>query len=494
MEQIINLLLKSFAISALMMTYYWLALRGRRMHTFNRFYLLLTAAAAIIVPFLHFDFCVPGRADTTPAVKLLQFVAGGGEEHVADIQGAAASLRAEDFFLWGYAAVSLLLAGWLVSNVAGIYKVRRAGNVTVRDGYRFITTADTRAPFSFFRNIFWKEGLDEHSEAGRLILKHELVHMRQWHTLDKLGMQLAIALCWFNPVFWLIHRELSLVHEYLADEEAIQDNDTSAFATMLLEPYYKSALPVMINPFFSSIKQRIMMLNKTNKTSYRNLRRAMIVPIMLVPVLLFSFRVHTVPVAAAKQPVTLVLDAGHGGNDVGATAPDGSLEKDMNLRVCKRIAALSSEYGVNVILTRTSDKTLHLADRLEVAKKQDKAVFVSIHVNRSSPAAKQADGTVIGENIASDGVELIVSGKHKNIAQCQLLASAIGRDMKAGGFATRFSQKGIWVVGQNPHPAVCVELGNMDNALDLAVINSDAGVERLSRNILGGVVAYANAH
>lgn len=491
MEQVTPLLLKSLCISTLMMGYYWLVLRQTKMHTFNRFYLLLSVVLAIVLPFLHFDFSVPGKADATPAIKLLQFVAGGGEEQIVDVPKVVPSWGITEMLLVGYGIVSLSLIVWLLYNVASIYHVRRQGSVAHRDGYKMVVTSDSRAPFSFLRNIFWKEGLDEHSEGGSLIMRHELVHMRQWHTLDKLAVQLAIALCWFNPFFWLINRELAMVHEFLADEEAIQDNDTSAFATMLLEPYYKSALPVMINPFYSSIKQRIMMLSKTNKTSYKNLRRAMIIPIMVVSVLLLSFRVHTVPAAtAAKDPVTLVLDAGHGGKDNGATAPDGTLEKDMNLRVCKRIAELAGEYNVKVVQTRPDDNYINLVDRAAIADKQPDAVMVSIHVNKNSPASKTADGMTVKENVANDGIEVFISTQHKNQAACRMLASAIGVRFYADGFKSSFRQKGLTVIGRTERPAVLIELGNMDNALDLALINSESGVDRLSRSILDGVVSY----
>lgn len=494
MEQTINLILKSLTISGLMMGYYWLVLRGRKMHAFNRFYLLLTVLAATVVPFLQFDFWIPGKTAATPALKLLQFVAIEGEEQMPVVKAATHAWTLGEWLSIGYGAVSLSLLVWLLYSVSSIYRVRRAGLKARRDGYNLVITSDSRAPFSYFRNIFWKDGLDEHSEAGQLILKHDLVHMRQWHTLDKVAMQLAIALCWFNPVFWLINRELALVHEFLADEEAIPDNDTSAFATMLLEPYYKSALPVMINPFYSSIKQRIMMLSKTNKTSHRNLRRAMIVPLMIVPVLLFSFRVHKVPITTAKKHIRLVLDAGHGGVDQGAVAPDGTLEKDMNLRVCKRIAALAGEYNITVIETRPDDKYINLVDRPAIADKLDRAVMVSIHVNKSYKGGTTAEGMTVSESIAKDGVELLISRHSSDQAECQKLASSIGNTMSADGLKTSYRQKGLIVTGRTKHPSVLIELGNVDNPRDMALINSDDGIDKLSRDILSGVAAYANAN
>lgn len=487
MEQSINLVLKSLAISGLMVGYYWLVLRGRKMHAFNRFYLLMTVLVAMVVPFLRFDYWVPGKTAAAPALKLLQFVATDGEEQMPLVKEATHALTVGEWLSIGYGAVSLTLLLWLAYSVSSIYRVRRAGHIKRRSGYNLVVTEDGRAPFSFFRNIFWKEGLDEQSEGGSLILRHELVHMRQWHTLDKLAMQLAIALCWFNPFLWLVNRELAMVHEFLADEEAIQDNDTSAFATMLLEPYYKSALPVMINPFYSSIKQRIMMLSKTNKTSYRNLRRAMIVPLMLVPVLLFSFRVHTVPTTVANKRITLVLDAGHGGKDNGADFR-GVYEKDINLHACERLQKLAGEYNITVVTTRPTDEYVTLQDRVVLASRYPNAIFVSLHASRDSHGP---DGKLVR---AKNGTEIIVSSAQSNIAESQLLASAVAGVLKSDGMQTSLTQRGIHVLKANPHPAILIEMGNMSNALDLARLQSETELDKLCRNILSGVVAYENAH
>ncbi|MBQ3063401.1 MAG: N-acetylmuramoyl-L-alanine amidase [Clostridia bacterium] len=97
-------------------------------------------------------------------------------------------------------------------------------------------------------------------------------------------------------------------------------------------------------------------------------------------------------VAGALAP-TVILDAGHGGRDGGATARDGTPEKELNLDVTLKLAALLRAAGYHVVLTRDADyalgegapvgkrKQADLAGRLALMKAQENALFISIHMN-----------------------------------------------------------------------------------------------------------------
>ncbi|MGF1510167.1 MAG: N-acetylmuramoyl-L-alanine amidase [Myxococcota bacterium] len=89
-----------------------------------------------------------------------------------------------------------------------------------------------------------------------------------------------------------------------------------------------------------------------------------------------------VPKASATDdpPLSIVLDPGHGGDELGAEGPGGILEKDVNLDVARRVAALL-EGHVRVLLSRRGDDALSLADRVTFANRSDATLFVSIHAN-----------------------------------------------------------------------------------------------------------------
>jgi N-acetylmuramoyl-L-alanine amidase len=99
--------------------------------------------------------------------------------------------------------------------------------------------------------------------------------------------------------------------------------------------------------------------------------------------------------AVAPSSYTVVLDAGHGGEDGGAVSAGGIMEKELNLQITRKVAALLRAAGVNVVLTREGDrllydrtqnyqgrkKALDLAARRAIAEKTENCVFVSIHMN-----------------------------------------------------------------------------------------------------------------
>ncbi len=82
---------------------------------------------------------------------------------------------------------------------------------------------------------------------------------------------------------------------------------------------------------------------------------------------------------------TIVIDPGHGGEDSGAVGPSGTKEKDVNLAIAKRLFnLLSKRPGVNVLLTRTDDTFVPLAERTAIANKIRADIFISIHANAAS--------------------------------------------------------------------------------------------------------------
>jgi len=79
---------------------------------------------------------------------------------------------------------------------------------------------------------------------------------------------------------------------------------------------------------------------------------------------------------------TVVIDAGHGGHDLGA-AESKVYEKHINLDVARRLERTLRENGLNVVMVRTKDNFVELSERARIANRYDDAIFVSIHFNHS---------------------------------------------------------------------------------------------------------------
>jgi len=83
----------------------------------------------------------------------------------------------------------------------------------------------------------------------------------------------------------------------------------------------------------------------------------------------------------------VILDAGHGGDNLGAVSADGQPEKNLTLDISRRVEQLISQRGFKVVMTRTSDATLSLMERAATANDQRGDIFVSIHINSIRPTS-----------------------------------------------------------------------------------------------------------
>lgn len=87
----------------------------------------------------------------------------------------------------------------------------------------------------------------------------------------------------------------------------------------------------------------------------------------------------TAPIADKLKKV--IIDAGHGGNDPGARGKSGLREKDVNLDITRRLARILKSEGIEVVLTRSSDKFIPLHRRVDIANNSRADIFISIHSN-----------------------------------------------------------------------------------------------------------------
>ena len=243
--------------------------------------------------------------------------------------------------------------------------------------------------------------------------------------------------------------------------------------------------------FYSSIKRRLVMLTTSKKPQFNYLRRIMVLPLLAGVICLFAFTVKnettkssTKSIIAAK-PFVLVVDASHGGKDNGAFG-NGLYEKDAVLKIAEKIKDLSSQYGINVVLTRDNDVFMTPQQKSDFANGQNADAFISIHVN-----------TAIGNESANiSGFEVYISGKNtKFLNNNQLLGSSIlqnlGTDFKAEKTLEQ-RQVGIWVVDNSNIPSALIECGYITNADDAENFKDDSKIELMAKNILQGVAMYAN--
>lgn len=305
-------LLKVIICSGILLGYYWLALRNKIFHHYNRFYLLAVVVLSMALPVIKINFWEPATAK--PAViKVLQAVSDGDVylDNVI-VSNTTAHWYAPhwDAMQWtaaGYLVITLVLLLVMFHALYTIYRLLKKHPRQQIGAISFVNTEAKSTPFSFLNYIFWNRHIDAESPTGRQIFKHEVAHIQEKHTHDKLFINLVLAAFWCNPFFWLIRKELNMIHEFIADKKAVEDSDTAAFAAMILQATYPQHRFQLTNNFFySPIKRRLAMLvkNKNSKVSYFG--RILVLPLAVLVFAAFTFKVKATEKTATAQQQAVI--------------------------------------------------------------------------------------------------------------------------------------------------------------------------------------------
>lgn len=180
----------------------------------------------------------------------------------------------------------------------------------------------------------------------------------------------------------------------------------------------------------------------------------------------------------------VVLDPGHGGTSTiggsspnNATGPTGLKEKTVTLDVAKRAQSLLVAKGHNVLLTRTGDNNLGLADRAKVAKTAGADAFVAIHLNGFDHHAQGTE--TYHHTSAGTGSKKLAAA----VQQAMLQATGLNdRGVKSAGFGA------LKPASHAATTAAClVEISFMDIAAEEARLKTDAYKDKIAQAIADGV-------
>ena len=469
--------------SAILFSYYWFVLRNKQFHQYNRFYLMGISVISWMVPLIKINII---KEQVISAPKVLYFADIIADTHSSLEQKVvlkSSQFNWDNLLVIIAICISMLFivrfvkSLWNIKVLIRVYPMKKLANL-------FLVMTDVKGtPFSFFKYIFWNTSIDLNSEIGKKILAHEVAHVEENHSFDKLLIELQLIIGWFNPITWLIRNELYLIHEFIADQKSIQNNDTSILAELLLTSAYPSQQHILSSSFFfSPIKRRIQMFTKSKTTKYSYLRRLSILPIMASTVLLFAFRngkLDSRPIVKLDKQYTVIIDAGHGGNDLGASATDGTNEKDLALAIALKVKSINNNPNINIILSRESDKFISVIDRANFVNSSNANLFVSIHMDFDD--TKKGTGSTCYVPFKKN---LYI--KESTMLAKNILAATSGLFPK-GKLITN-KNKGIWVIENANMPAVIFESGFISNPTDLKRVKTN--VDKIANNILDGIEAY----
>ena len=198
------------------------------------------------------------------------------------------------------------------------------------------------------------------------------------------------------------------------------------------------------------------------------------------------------PAATDEGEITVVIDAGHGGEDGGAVGVTGVLEKDLNLALASLIGERLTAAGVKVVYTRREDKLLYteeqnvrgqrkmwdLKNRLLVAAEQKRAILLSIHMNKYPSASVSGLMTYYATGKESRALALSIQSKVE--ADFPTMKRRVPKE--AGD--------SIYLLAHAPCPAVLVECGFLSNPEECEKLSQKDYQSRLSFSIFCAMMEY----
>ena len=204
---------------------------------------------------------------------------------------------------------------------------------------------------------------------------------------------------------------------------------------------------------------------------------------------------YSIAAIAAAEKQTVIIDAGHGGEDCGAIGINGVYEKDLNLEVALLLGGMLSERGYAVIYTRTQDRLLYteeenikgirkisdLKNRCKIGAENPYAIFVSIHMNTySSP---KYSGLQVYYGIKNDASYALSNSIQSSVKS--ELQETNGRVVKAGG--------GIYLLENLDNVAVLIECGFISNEAECEKLCEKEYQKQLCFRIVCGIIDYTNS-
>lgn len=265
----------------------------------NRFYLLSSLILSLLLPLIQIP--VEAVVHEQAVYQLKEIVITKNVSEIYLKNGLENYSSVFMFYLIGVAFFSALFifkVGKLLTYIMSAKKSNQnKGNI--------ILVSNSNQAFSFFNKVF----IGADNQNIDVILKHELVHAKQLHSLDILFMELLKIIFWFNPILYLYHNRIVALHEFEADFKSADSDRKKYFEVLLCEVLNCNSISFTNNFYNQSlIKKRIVMLQKSKSKKHGVVKYLLAIPVIVLSMTLFSTTVVAQETKKLEQKVEKVVE------------------------------------------------------------------------------------------------------------------------------------------------------------------------------------------
>jgi hypothetical protein len=279
---LIYLLKANIALTLFFLAYRW-GLRRLTFYVLNRFFLLTGIVCSSVFPLVNVNDLLQRHHEIGEVVA-----------YVPDLSALQAQPD-PGFTVWHllvyifWTGVAVMTIRFIVQLFA-LWRIHRKSQPGTLQQHPVKLLGSRINPFSFFRHIYINPSLHQPSELDA-ILRHELVHVKEWHTVDVLTAELNNIFYWFNPGAWLMKTAIRENLEFITDRRMLQQGaDPKAYQYNLIKvsgiPY---ATAIANNFNFSHLKNRIKMMNQKRSAKYNLLRYLVLGCVVVIALLSLNF-------------------------------------------------------------------------------------------------------------------------------------------------------------------------------------------------------------
>ena len=288
--------------------FYLLLLKPLTHYKGNRFFLLISSILAFFIPLLRIDFFIaPEKINSSSFMSNIPTVnATTAEIFIPENTSASLSSVVLALFIAG---VAICLFHFFVQ-LASFKKITASAKlINETAGIKLYHLNIDIIPFSFGSAVYVNK-LKHSEDELKEIIRHESVHVLQNHTIDVLVSEFICILNWYNPFAWLIKRTIKQNLEFLADDGVIKTGaDKKSYQYLLLKVIGNSPLSIASSLNFSSLKNRIYMMNKTKTSKKHLLKFLFVLPVIALMMLAFrdnnSKKENTKPISVNEETYIL---------------------------------------------------------------------------------------------------------------------------------------------------------------------------------------------
>ena len=278
----INYIVQIVLFQTVFLALYDLFFQKETFFKWNRFYLLLTPIISFIIPLLKFETIK--NSVSQEYIEQLPTVFLNPQIVIEKVNQHSSSLNYLALIFYSGAVLCTLL---FLARLTKLFKLILSNKVIKQRNYSIVLVEKKHTAFSFFNYIFINESLLKNKDLE--IIKHELVHCKQKHTLDLLFFEFLKIIFWFNPIIYLYQKRITLVHEYISDAEVVKETSKKTYFNSLLSETFNVENISFTNQFFkhSLLKKRIIMITKEKSQKMKQLKYLIVLP-LLAGMLLYS--------------------------------------------------------------------------------------------------------------------------------------------------------------------------------------------------------------